>query len=69
MSVKTASNIFKYIINSISLITLQCKLKSTKKEKSVEEGQKELTEEEKTAPHSVPDKKRVKVKNEGVSGH
>ena len=34
-----------------------------------EARQKELTEEEKAAPHSVPDKKRVKIKNEGVSGH
>ena len=40
--------------------------KTTKEEK---EGQVELTEEEKTAPHSVPDKKRVKIKSEGVSGH
>ena len=40
-----------------------------RKEEKEEEGQKELTEEEKTAPHSVPDKKRVKIKSEGVSGH
>ena len=39
-----------------------------RKEEKEEEGQKELTEE-KTAPHSVPDKKRVKIKSEGVSGH
>ena len=62
MSVKsnTASNIFKSLITLQCPLTIRRKLKSTKvkgKEKKEEEGQKELTEEEKAALYSVPDKK------------